>query len=108
VSSVQVAFARLGLEWQGARIIDAHGNNPSVEPESLAGDGKIAVLAGRKDAARWIGRLAAVLGEDYRIYLCQDLTLPGEKVIQVAVKELPSCDLSPRSIVIFVKEDILE
>lgn len=108
VSSVQVAFARLGLDWQGAKIIDAHGEDPSVEPERLAGEGKIAVLAGRKEAVRWIGRLAAALGEGYRICLCRDLTLPGEQVKAVTGKELPTCDLSPRSIVVFVREDLLK
>ncbi|MGZ3648456.1 MAG: precorrin-6y C5,15-methyltransferase (decarboxylating) subunit CbiE, partial [Syntrophales bacterium] len=50
VSSVQVAFARIGMDWLDARIIDAHGQNPNIGPATLSKEGKIAVFAGRKDA----------------------------------------------------------
>jgi cobalt-precorrin-7 (C5)-methyltransferase len=105
VSSVQVAFARIGIDWLGAKIIDAHGQDPGVAPDALADEGKVAVLAGRKEAFPWISRLAARLGNDYRIYLCEDLTLPGEKVRLIDAEALSVLDPSPRSIVLFVRED---
>ena len=37
VSSVQVAFARLGLDWADARIISAHGRTPQWTGRGTAG-----------------------------------------------------------------------
>lgn len=107
VSSLQIAFARLGVDWRDVKIIDAHGEDPPYEPEFVAGEGKIAVFAGRKDSVRWIGRLAAVLGKGYRIHLCEDLGLPRETVKQVEEKELTERELSPLSVVVFIREELM-
>jgi len=88
VSSLQAAFARLALDWHDARIVDAHGGDPEMDPASLAGEGKIAVFIGRKEACRWVERLAECLGENYRLFLCADLTLPEERVREITPAEL--------------------
>jgi precorrin-6y C5,15-methyltransferase (decarboxylating) CbiE subunit len=107
VSSLQAAFARLGLDWHDARIIDAHGEDPVEEPASLAGARKIVVFTGRKAAYGWVERLAESLGGGYRIFLCEDLTLPGETIREVRpggfLREAPSA----RSIVIFVRKELI-
>lgn len=114
VSSLQAAFARLALDWHDARIIDAHGSEPQIDPQSLAGEEKIAVFTGRKEACRWVERLAECLGENYRLFLCGDLTLPGETVREIAPAELQSelrAELRreqpfTRSIVVFIRREI--
>ncbi len=107
ISSVQTAFARIGLEWQGARIIDAHGEDPPAEPETLKDEGKIAVLAGRGGALGWIGRLGDIVGKTHRIYACENLTLPGETVRRVDPKALASLDASALAVFLFIREDLL-
>lgn len=107
VSSVQAAFARLGLDWTDARIIDAHREDPAAVPEDLRGVAKIAVLAGRQEAFRWVARLAEAVGEGYRIYACEDLTLPGERVREVGKKDLDVLRFSPRCVVLFLREDVM-
>ena len=67
LSSIQVAFARVGLDWLDARIIDAHGAIPDIELGSLADVAKIAILAGRLESLGWVARLARMLGDGYRI-----------------------------------------
>ncbi|OPY86907.1 MAG: putative cobalt-precorrin-6Y C(5)-methyltransferase [Syntrophaceae bacterium PtaU1.Bin231] len=114
ISSLQVAFARLALDWHDARIIDAHGGDPQIDPASLAGENKIAVFTGRKEACRWVARLAAGLGENYRLFLCEDLTLPEETVREIVPAELqsePETELRrkqpfPRAIVVFVRREL--
>jgi len=106
VSSVQAAFARLGLDWTDARIIDAHREDPAAAPEGLRGVAKIAVLAGRQEAFRWVARLAEAIGDGYRIYVCEDLTLAGEKVSEVGKKDLGVLRFSPRCVVLFIREDV--
>lgn len=107
ISSVQVAFARTGLDWLDARIIDAHGENPRIEAASLMKEGKIAVFCGRREAIRWTAQLVKVLGEGRTIYLCENLTLDDEKIRQVKPGELDKVEASSRTIVLIIKEELL-
>ncbi len=43
ISSVQTAFARVGLSWEGARIISAHASEPHCNFDTLATEQRIAV-----------------------------------------------------------------
>jgi len=104
ISSIQFAFARIGMDWLGVRIIDAHGTDPKMEPESLRGEDRIAVLAGRKEAIRWIAVLTEKLGRGRRIVVCEDLSLKTEKVREVNPAELRSLETSPQTIVLIIKE----
>lgn len=80
VSSVQAAFARLGLDWLDARLIDAHGKDPSLRAEDLRGVSKVAILGGRPQSFEWLRRELGDLLEDYQVYICEDLTLESEKI----------------------------
>ncbi len=53
VSSVQTAFARIGVDWADARIISIHKEYP-VNYAHLADADKVAVLCGREGATKWI------------------------------------------------------
>jgi len=106
VSSLQTAFARLALDWHDARIVDAHGSDPEIDPALLAGEGKIAVFTGRKDAYRWVCRLAENLRENYRFFICEELTLPGETVREITPTDLQREKPSTRSIIIFVRKEL--
>jgi cobalt-precorrin-7 (C5)-methyltransferase len=106
VSSLQEAFARLSLEWHDAKIIDAHGADPQ-EDMNISGD-KIAVFAGRKESCIWAARLGKKLGDGYRTFLCEDLTLPGERVREITPDDLLKENPSSRSIIIFVRKELLQ
>ena len=106
VSSIQTAFAAIGMDWLDARIIDAHGENPRLKPASLTKEGKIAVFAGRKDAIAWVVSLAKAIGKGRRIYLCENLTLDNERVRQIEPADLEKTEASSRTIVLIIKEDL--
>ena len=103
ISSVQAAFARIGVDWLDARIIDAHGADPKVDFSALADAAKIAVLGGRPESLRWVAGLARTLGTDYAIYCCEELTLPGEKVRAVQPAELEKIEVSSRTIILLIR-----
>ncbi|MGA2333555.1 MAG: precorrin-6y C5,15-methyltransferase (decarboxylating) subunit CbiE [Syntrophales bacterium] len=105
VSSIQAAFAAIGIDWLDARIIDAHGENPRLKPATLTKEGKIAVFAGRKDAIAWVVDLAKAIGKGRRIYLCENLTLDNERVRQVEPGDLEKTEASSRTIVLIIKEE---
>ncbi len=103
VSSLQVAFARLALDWSDLRMLSAHGRWPQVSAQELCRLEKIAVFAGTPQATSWIGRLAEELAASHTLFLCENLTLPEEDVREVRSDELRSVEFSPLSLVIFVR-----
>ena len=107
ISSVQLAFARLGLDWADARVISAHGRTPAVAIEELAALDKIAVLAGSRDATGWAARAAEALRATHVAFLCENLTLDGESVRQVEPEQLGHADASSLSIVLLIRSTCL-
>jgi len=107
ISSVQVAFARLGLDWQDARIISAHSSEPEMTAADLRPAGKIAVLGGRETALAWIAMLLRDLGSGRRVFLCEDLTFPGELIREVAPTDLAGLPVSSRAIVLIIQGELL-
>jgi precorrin-6B methylase 1 len=104
---VQTAFARVGLDWQDARIVSAHGSLPDAEMDTFAGQDKIAVLAGGEASRAWIRALVRFLGNGYGIIVCSDLTLENERVQSIDQARLDTVPLPSRSIVLFIKKEIL-
>ena len=105
ISSIQVAFARFGLSWQEARIVTAHSHNPQVSVEELQAARKIAILGGRPEALTWTAGLIRKLGGDRRVFLCEDLTLPGEQVREVDAEELTTLPVSTRAIILIIGKE---
>lgn len=107
ISSVQTACARIGLDWQDACIVTAHGRTPSMDVSSFRGRPKIAVLAGGEASRRWLCALGVALGPEYRAYVCSDLTLPDERIHCVSVPALQTVALPSKSVVLFVEKELL-
>ncbi|MEE9603219.1 MAG: precorrin-6y C5,15-methyltransferase (decarboxylating) subunit CbiE [Thermoguttaceae bacterium] len=105
ISVLQVAFARLGLDWSDARIISAHGRLPQAPPEELAAVDTIALFAGTPHAAGWAGRLAVELAVSHRVHVCENLTLADERVRLVRPGELAAMELASLSLIVFVRND---
>jgi precorrin-6y C5,15-methyltransferase (decarboxylating) CbiE subunit len=107
ISSVQVAFARLGLDWADVRLVSAHGRTPDVAIEDLGRSDKIAVLAGSREAMVWAAAAAEHLRQSHAAWLCEDLTLPTERVRQVPAEELARLEASSLSIVLLIRNLLL-
>lgn len=107
ISSVQAAFAAAGLDWMDARILSAHGTLPQIDHKELETVDKIAVLAGSAAALHWIANLAERLAPRL-ILVCEELTLPGEKVTNVAADKLAGFEASPRTVVLLLRPEILK
>jgi precorrin-6y C5,15-methyltransferase (decarboxylating) CbiE subunit len=107
ISSVQMIFARLGLDWLDARILSAHDQLPALGSGELAGESKIAILAGREEALRWIADLAEALGESHAVYVGEDLTLESEQLRRLSPGDLRTLKASTRTVVLLIKESLL-
>jgi len=100
ISSVQFAFARLGLNWLDVRILSAHHDLPDLGPEELRQAKTIAILCGHGASQQWVSDLFAGLGEGRRLTVCQDLSLPTERINEVDGEMFSKMELSSRTIVV--------
>ena len=108
ISAIQAAFAAVGVDWTDARIITAHHRLPDIQVDTLASAAKIAVLAGNQAALPWLTQLAGVMGKSFRIFVCQDLTLPEESVRCVPATKLHTMKLSSRAVILFIRKEELK
>ena len=104
VSSLQAAFARLGLDWLGVRVIDAHGKDPSVHLKTLEGIDKIAVLGGRKESLHWLLQETSAMGDDFNVWACENLTLETERIRELDPRTAAGLLFSSRTIFILVRK----
>jgi cobalt-precorrin-7 (C5)-methyltransferase len=107
VSSLQMAFAKIGLDWADAKIISAHHKLPDIEKLNLDEYSKIAILLGRKDAMDWLIGLVKQMGEAIEIFAFENLTLENETIRKIDPNEIESVKLSSRTIVILIKKEAL-
>jgi len=104
ISSVHAAFASVGIDWFGARILSAHDQAPDLDPASLVVEEKLAVLAGNPANAAWVAALVLALDATHEIYLCENLTLVDESIRRVDSLNCPM-NLASRSILLFIKKE---
>ncbi len=107
ISSVQVAFARLGLDWFDACLITAHEHVPDIDMHTLLTEDKIAILAGNAAATSWIADLAERLAGTHAVFVCQNLTLPDEQVRSFTSGELAGSMLPSRTVVLLVRKELM-
>ncbi|MEB3288994.1 MAG: precorrin-6y C5,15-methyltransferase (decarboxylating) subunit CbiE [Leptolyngbya sp.] len=82
-SSVQLAFSRLKMPWQGATVVSVHGRSMDALTIALRrGDDLIAVLTDPIHSPAAIGRLILDLGlpQAYVLWVCENLGGDGETV----------------------------
>ena len=104
ISSVHAAFASVGIDWLGARILSAHDCAPEIPPASLALEEKLAVLAGNPANAEWVESLVMALLPTHEIFVCENLTLADESVRQLETHQRPM-KLASRSILLFFRKE---
>ena len=107
VSSVQVAFARLGLDWTDTRIVSAHGRTPEASSGELRRSDKIAVLIGTQEALRWSARIALDLAGSHTLFLAENLTLADERFRQVSAEQLGNMEAASLSMILLIRNSVL-
>ncbi|EDN65692.1 Precorrin-6y C5,15-methyltransferase, subunit CbiE [Beggiatoa sp. PS] len=107
ISSVQVAFARLGLEWTNALTISAHGITPDVTDDSLATEERIAILGGGKASWTAIENIIEKCRATHVAFLCENLTLDNERVIALEEKRLSALQPASLSIILLVSHKLI-
>lgn len=105
ISAVQAAFAAAGADWLGSVTLSCHGRQPpTVDECALRPVPTIAILCGDRASLAWIVALQASLGDHRRIVLCEDVSLPNERVRTLAAADLAAVTAASLSIVLLLKE----
>lgn len=107
ISSVQLACARLGLDWNDLRILSAHGRSPEDTYDELKNWQKIAVLAGTAQATQWAADLYDRLGSDYLAIACENLSWDSEQIRQFDCNALRNTELASRTIVLLLHKEVM-
>jgi len=106
ISSVQAAFATIGVDWADAVIVSAHKQDPDFDPSCSNAD-KIAVLCGRAASLTWIADKLLPILRDHRVFVCEDLTLEDERVREVRHEDLRMLQVSSRTVVLIIGRNVL-
>lgn len=100
-SSVSVAFARLGLAWDDAVVVSAHGRPLADAAGVVARAPKVAVLVSPDNRAEDIGRALVDLGAPHdHAAICSRLGLDDESVVETDLRGLAAGAWDPLAVVV--------
>ncbi len=109
ISSIQLAFNRIKVPWQDARLISAHGRSLDEALQAVQqGTEKIAILTDRDNHPVAIAQLLAALDlpSDYEFWVCENLGGDEERVARYDLESLltePSPTFAPLNIVVLLR-----
>jgi precorrin-6y C5,15-methyltransferase (decarboxylating) CbiE subunit len=107
ISSVQLAFARIGLDWADACILSMHHVKPQQRFTNGWEPDKIAMLSGKTESVQWIAELLKSISYEKEIFVCQNLGLDNESVSRMDENLLQSGNFSSKTLIISVKKELL-
>ncbi len=109
-SSVSLAFARLGLAWDDAIVVSAHGRSLDDAVAILANVQKGAVLTSPTNTAQALGKalIDRMHGLDLpKAVVCSRLDEPDESITYCTLDELAQGQWDPLSVVIIMGERLV-
>ncbi|MDP9071769.1 MAG: precorrin-6y C5,15-methyltransferase (decarboxylating) subunit CbiE [Actinomycetota bacterium] len=102
-SSVALAFARLGLPWDDATVVSAHGRPLAEAARRAAVCAKAAVLVGPEAPPEALGKELVALGaRPEQVAVCSRLGYDDERVDAVTLEELAGGTWDPLAVVVLV------
>jgi precorrin-6Y C5,15-methyltransferase (decarboxylating) len=107
VSAVGLAFNRIKVSWQDARVISAHGRSLEQLTQALQeGVEKIAVLTDGTNTPSAIARLfrALKLSSRYEFWVCENLGGTDERVQCLSVDALLRQTFAPLNVVVLLRQ----
>jgi precorrin-6Y C5,15-methyltransferase (decarboxylating) len=100
-SSISLAFARVGANWDDAVVVSAHGRPLSRAVDAVLGHPKVAILVSPDQPPEALGRALLDAGcGSRRITVCSRLGEPDEAIVDCDVVGLAEGTFSALSVVI--------
>jgi precorrin-6Y C5,15-methyltransferase (decarboxylating) len=105
VSSVQYAFAKLGLPWDDAVFLSCKGHAAEDVVDRIVASDKAAVLTDAQNTPASIAREMIHRGrEGYAAYLCENLGTVEERIVRTDVRGLLDEPAAPLNVLVLVKQ----
>ena len=101
-SSVSLAFARLGLPWDDAVVVSAHGRPVAAAVREVGGAAKAAVLTSPDSPPEAVGAALLAVGARHRAVVCSRLGFPDEAIETVDLAALAGGRWDPCSVVVLL------
>jgi precorrin-6Y C5,15-methyltransferase (decarboxylating) len=98
VSSVALAFARLGLDWDDALVVSAHGRDPRQALAAALAHPKVAILTA-PGTAHALG--PELLSAGRKVYVAECLGAPAERLTDLSAE--PARDFADPNLLITLK-----
>lgn len=104
LSSLQLAFARLGESWQDAVLESAHGRPLQGLAQRIDGKAKIALLTDDKNSPAAIAAYLQHFGmTEYDAFVAENLGSKDERTRRYTLDELAETECSPLNVVILLR-----
>jgi precorrin-6Y C5,15-methyltransferase (decarboxylating) len=102
-SSVALAFARLGLPWDGAAVVSAHGRDLAPALNACRALPLVAVLTETGAGAAELG--AGLAGWERRLVVAEGLGGPAERVVEVTPRQAAARSWADPHVVLSISPD---
>ncbi|MFK0524942.1 precorrin-6y C5,15-methyltransferase (decarboxylating) subunit CbiE [Paenibacillus illinoisensis] len=104
LSSLQLAFAKLGESWHDAVLESVHGRPLKGLAQRIDGQAKIALLTDEYNSPAAIGAYLQQFGmTEYDAYVAENLGGPDERARHYTLDELAAAECSPLNVVILLR-----
>jgi precorrin-6Y C5,15-methyltransferase (decarboxylating) len=106
-SSIQWAFARIGLKWDDAEIISLHGRKRDGFLTRLKQHAKVAVLTDPENSPQAIAQWMSTHNEaGWDAWVCENLSGTDERIRRFTIDELSnSDDIGPLNVLVLQRND---
>ena len=102
ISSIQLAFARAGMDWHDARIISLHGEARRKELlEQVPCTEKVGLFTDQEHPPDFIARLLLEEGiENKKALVCENLSYDTEEIVQGKLEDIAAADFGYLSVMV--------
>src|SRR5699024_8742597 len=106
VSSIQLAFAKMGERWQDAKVISVHGRSIQGLEKKIDGEEKVALLTDDKNTPATIANYLLTYNMfEYKAFVAENLGGETERTGWYTLPELANETFSPLNVVILKRTD---
>jgi precorrin-6Y C5,15-methyltransferase (decarboxylating) len=106
-TSVQWAFARIGMKWDDAAVISLHGRSREGFLTRLKRHSKVAVLTDPENSPARLGAHMVEHGETaWDAWVCENICAPQERIRRFTIHELANCtDVENLNVLALIRSD---
>ncbi len=103
-TAFQLAFARIGIPWEDAKVISLHAKVPQNLHLEISPYSKVAFFTDHRNTPAQIARYLVEKGIEGEAIICENLGLKEEKLSFLGLKEVIKKNFSPLNVFILLKK----